>query len=83
MVNVIVEGTVCILRPAGEPLCSLVVLGCYSLTITIRKVSRFFRMWGYYLLSCAGTFRASINQLWQVVFSKDGLKGGYQAENIR
>ena len=40
-------------------------------------------MWGYYLLSCAGTFRASINQLRQGVFSKDGLKGGYQAENIR
>ena len=44
---------------------------------------RFFRMWRYYLLSCAGTFRASINQLWQVVFSKDGLKGGYQLKNIR
>ena len=44
---------------------------------------RFFRMWRYYLLSCAGTFRARINQLWQVVFSRDGLKGGYQAENIR
>ena len=44
---------------------------------------RFFRMWQYYLLSCAGTFRAGINQLWQVVFSKGGLRGGYQAENIR
>ena len=44
---------------------------------------RFFRMWRYYLLSSAGTFRARINQLWQVVFSRDGLKGGYQAENIR
>ena len=44
---------------------------------------RFFRMWCYYLLACAGTFRAGINQLWQVVFSKDGLRGGYQAENIR
>ena len=40
-------------------------------------------MWQYYLLSCAGTFRAGINQLWQVVFSKGGLRGGYQAENIR
>ncbi len=44
---------------------------------------RFFRMWSYYLLSCAGTFRAGVNQLWQVVFSKDGLTGGYRAENIR
>ena len=44
---------------------------------------RFFRMWSYYLLSCAGTFRAGVNQVWQVVFSKDGLMGGYRAENIR
>jgi cyclopropane-fatty-acyl-phospholipid synthase len=38
---------------------------------------RFFRMWTYYLLMCAGAFRARSNQLWQVVFSKDGLKTGY------
>lgn len=39
---------------------------------------RFFRMWKYYLLSCAGTFRARSNQLWQIVFSKNGVKGGYR-----
>ena len=38
---------------------------------------RFYRMWTYYLLSCAGSFRARRNQLWQIVFSKDGLRGGY------
>jgi cyclopropane-fatty-acyl-phospholipid synthase len=38
---------------------------------------RFYRMWTYYLLSCAGTFRARRNQLWQIVFSKNGVKGGY------
>jgi cyclopropane-fatty-acyl-phospholipid synthase len=38
---------------------------------------RFYRMWSYYLLSCAGSFRARRNQLWQVVFSKGGLKDGY------
>ena len=31
---------------------------------------KFFRIWKYYLLSCAGCFRARINQLWQIVFSK-------------
>jgi len=31
---------------------------------------RFQRMWTYYLLSCAGSFRARRNQLWQIVFSK-------------
>ncbi|MDF7671589.1 class I SAM-dependent methyltransferase [Orbaceae bacterium ESL0721] len=28
------------------------------------------RMFTYYLLCCAGTFRARTTQLWQVVFSK-------------
>lgn len=40
---------------------------------------RFCRMWTYYLLSCAGTFRSRSNQLWQIVFSKDGVEGGYQS----
>ncbi len=38
---------------------------------------RFYRMWKYYLLSCAGLFRARKNQLWQVVLSKRGIPGGY------
>lgn len=37
----------------------------------------FYRMWEYYLLSCAGAFRARKNQLWQIVLSKQGLRGGY------
>jgi cyclopropane-fatty-acyl-phospholipid synthase len=37
---------------------------------------RFFRMWNYYLLSCAGSFRARKEQLWQIVFSKKGVPGG-------
>jgi cyclopropane-fatty-acyl-phospholipid synthase len=40
---------------------------------------RFFRMWKYYLLSCAGSFRARYNQLWQIVLSPKGITGGYQA----
>jgi cyclopropane-fatty-acyl-phospholipid synthase len=39
---------------------------------------RFYRMWTYYLLSCAGTFRARDIQLWQLVLSKQGVDGGYQ-----
>ena len=39
---------------------------------------RFYRMWTYYLLSCAGSFRARRNQLWQIAFSKKGIRGGYQ-----
>ena len=40
---------------------------------------RFYRMWRYYLLSCAGGFRARNIQLWQVVLSKKGVAGGYQS----
>jgi cyclopropane-fatty-acyl-phospholipid synthase len=42
---------------------------------------RFKRMWEYYLLMCAGTFRSRRNQLWQLVMSKSGLKGGYTYKN--
>ncbi|HUF10430.1 MAG TPA: cyclopropane fatty acyl phospholipid synthase [Rhodothermales bacterium] len=38
---------------------------------------RFYRMWTYYLLSFAGSFRARSNQLWQIVMSKKGVPGGY------
>jgi cyclopropane-fatty-acyl-phospholipid synthase len=41
---------------------------------------RFYRMWNYYLLSCAGGFRARGIQLWQVMLSKNGVPGGYFAE---
>lgn len=38
----------------------------------------FRRMWDFYLLSCAGYFRARQAQLWQVLFSRDGVPGGYR-----
>ncbi|WP_249976559.1 cyclopropane fatty acyl phospholipid synthase [Vreelandella olivaria] len=38
---------------------------------------RFYRMWRYYLLSCAGVFRAREIHLWQLVMSKQGVQGGY------
>ena len=37
----------------------------------------FYRMWKYYLLACAGSFRARKNQSWQIVLSKKGVAGGY------
>ncbi len=43
-----------------------------------RYDQRFYRMWRYYLLCCAGTFRARDNQLWQVVLSPCGRSGGYR-----
>ncbi|MEW6764546.1 MAG: cyclopropane fatty acyl phospholipid synthase [Pseudomonadota bacterium] len=43
-----------------------------------RYGERFHRMWRYYLLACAGTFRARDNQLWQFVLSPRGVPGGYR-----
>jgi len=40
---------------------------------------RFYRMWKYYLLSCAGLFRSRNNQLWQIVLSKKGVFAGYKS----
>ncbi len=40
---------------------------------------RFRRMWRYYLLSCAGAFRARRTQLWQIVFSKKGVLKEYNS----
>ena len=41
---------------------------------------RFYRMWKYYLLSNAGSFRARHNHLWQLVLSRKGVQGVYQSE---
>jgi len=38
---------------------------------------RFYRMWKYYLLSCAGGFRSRSIQLWQFVLSPKGKVNGY------
>ena len=38
----------------------------------------FHRKWRYYLLSCAGAFRARELQLWQWVLSPRGVRGGWR-----
>ena len=48
-------------------------------TIKSNYDDRFHRMWEYYLLSCAGSFRARRNQLWQIILSKNGISGGYKS----
>ncbi len=47
--------------------------------ISAKYGETFYRMWKFYLLSCAGSFRARQNQLWQVVLSKEGARGGYRS----
>lgn len=41
---------------------------------------RFYRIWSYYLLSCAGAFRARGMQLLQFLLSPKGVLGGYVSE---
>jgi len=44
-----------------------------------RYGDRFYRLWSYYLRACAGSFRARYNDVWQIVLSREGLQGGYEA----
>jgi cyclopropane-fatty-acyl-phospholipid synthase len=39
----------------------------------------FYRLWKYYLLSCAGFFRSTQGQLWQLVLSKKGHARAYRS----
>ncbi len=40
---------------------------------------RFYRIWKYYLMSCAGFFRSRQGQLWQLVLSKRARSGVYRS----
>ncbi len=43
---------------------------------------RFYRMWKYYLHSCAGFFRSRQGQLWQLVLSKRSYPGTYRSVRL-
>lgn len=45
--------------------------------LSSRYGERFHRMWRYYLLSCAGGFRARNMQLYQLILSPEGELNGY------
>ena len=47
-------------------------------TLKDRYGDRFFRMWKYYLLSAAGSFKGRHQQVWQIVFSKTKSPSGYR-----
>lgn len=48
-------------------------------TLKNKYDERFYRMWKYYLLACAGTFRSRNCQVWELVLSPNGVRGGYQS----
>ena len=47
--------------------------------IAARYGERFHRMWHYWLMVSAASFRVRRTHLWQIVLSPQGLPGGYQA----
>ena len=46
-------------------------------TLKHKYGDRFYRMWKFYLLSSAGSFRGRAGNLWQIVLSPRGVVGGY------
>ena len=48
-------------------------------TLRDRYDDTFNRMWRFFLLSAAGSFRVRKMQLWQIVLSKRGVIGGYRS----
>lgn len=48
-------------------------------SLPARYDQTFYRMWRYFLLSGAGSFRVRKMQLWQIVMSKKGIIGGYES----
>lgn len=48
-------------------------------TLKTKYGEQFYRMWKYYLLSCAGFFRSRQGQLWQLVLSKYGPRPIYRS----
>ena len=48
-------------------------------TLKKKYNERFYRMWKYYLLSCAGYFRCRQGQLWQLVMSKRARETMYRS----
>ncbi|MGK0208757.1 MAG: cyclopropane-fatty-acyl-phospholipid synthase [Patescibacteria group bacterium] len=47
-----------------------------------KYTDKFKRMWEFYLLSCAGGFRAKKHQLWQIVFTKENDTNKYESVRI-
>jgi len=47
--------------------------------LKLRYDQRFYRMWKYYILSCAGLFRARKGQLWQLVLNKRQSSRAYRS----
>ena len=50
--------------------------------LRMRYDARFYRMWKYYLLSCAGYFRSRQGQLWQLVLTRRERSAVYRSVRL-
>lgn len=50
--------------------------------LSLNYSNRFYRMWTYYLLGCAGFFRSRQGQLWQIVLSKRSRNQVYRSKRV-
>ena len=50
--------------------------------IAAKYGERFYRMFVFYLLSCAGAFEARIYQMWQILLAKRGIAGGFRQMGV-
>jgi cyclopropane-fatty-acyl-phospholipid synthase len=48
-------------------------------SLSAKYDERFYRMWKYYLMCCAGYFRSRQGQLWQLVLSKQSRRSVYRS----
>lgn len=46
--------------------------------VVARYGERFYRLWEFYLLTCAGAFASRSYQMWQIVFARHGVPGGHR-----
>ncbi|KRH79096.1 cyclopropane-fatty-acyl-phospholipid synthase [Ferrovum sp. JA12] len=51
--------------------------------IKSRYDDRFYRMWNYYLLSCAGYFRSRYGQLWQIILTTRHRRQDYRSVRLQ
>ena len=50
--------------------------------VTAQYGAQFYRMWVFYLLSCAGAFAARSYQMWQILLAKRGIPGGFRPAGV-
>ena len=57
-------------------------LAAHREEVVAKYGERFYRMFVFYLLSCAGAFAARTYQMWQILLAKRGIPGGFRQVGV-